>query len=147
MTPYISIVSGYFNPLHIGHLSMFRGAKEIAPWLVVIVNNDEQQLLKKGKIIVPENDRLEIVSEVRLVSKTLLASDTDSTVCETLRTIHALYPGGQFVFCNGGDRSDPDALPSAETAVCQELGIEMRYGVGGEMKQDSSSRINSMLED
>src|SRR6187551_2928717 len=80
----VAIVSGYFNPTHIGHLRLIQGAKKISPYVVTIVNNDQQQLLKKGRIIMPETDRLEIVSELRSVDHAVLAIDQDATVVESL---------------------------------------------------------------
>lgn len=139
----VSIVSGYFNPIHVGHLRLIHAAKLIAPHVVAIVNNDAQQLIKKGQIIMPEEDRLEIVAELRSVDHAFLAVDEDSTVIQSLRAIRALYPDARMYFCNGGDRSTADDVPSQESTVCAELGIEMRYGVGGTEKLDSSTRITS----
>jgi glycerol-3-phosphate cytidylyltransferase/D-beta-D-heptose 7-phosphate kinase/D-beta-D-heptose 1-phosphate adenosyltransferase len=140
----VSVISGYFNPLHIGHLRLIQGAKQVAPHLVVIVNNDKQQLLKKGEIIMPESERLEIVAELRSVDHALLAIDDDPTVTGSIRAVRTAYPDSAITFCNGGgDRSDPADVPSAEAAVCAELKIDMRYGVGGVEKLDSSSRINA----
>ena len=141
-----AVVSGYFNPLHIGHLDMMEAARGVADALVVIVNNDAQQQLKKGKVICSESDRLRIVEALRVSDAALVAVDTDGSVAASLEAIHAAYPGIELTFCNGGDRSpDADAVPTAEAAVCERLGIEMVYGVGGAAKADSSSRINEAL--
>jgi cytidyltransferase-like protein len=141
-----AIVSGYFNPLHVGHLDMMEAARGLADALVVIVNNDAQQVLKKGKVITSETDRLRIVEALRVADAALVAVDDDGSVAASLEVIHAAYPGIQLVFCNGGDRS-PDAypVPSTEATVCERLGIAMVWGVGGETKADSSSRINDAL--
>ena len=137
-----AIVSGYFNPLHIGHLQMMEAARELGDGhLVVIVNSDEQQRMKKGKVIFTEDVRLRIVKALRVVDDAFVAVDTDGSVTDSLRKVRAAYPDSDLVFCNGGDRRDPDAMPSSESAVCAELGIEMAFGVGGEDKADSSSRI------
>ena len=88
----IAIVSGYFNPVHIGHLQMIREARELAPHLVVIVNNDRQQLLKKGRILMTEDDRVAIVAELRSVDEAFVALDSDSTVVESLRRVRELHP-------------------------------------------------------
>ncbi|WP_144118425.1 adenylyltransferase/cytidyltransferase family protein [Catellatospora sichuanensis] len=139
----ISVISGYFNPMHIGHLRLIQAAKKIGPHLVVIVNNDVQQELKKGRIIMPEEDRLEIVSELKSVDRALLAVDEDPTVIKSLRLVRELYPRATIAFCNGGDRSTSDDVPTQESQVCAELEIEMCYGVGGTEKLDSSTRITS----
>ena len=140
--PRAAIVSGYFNPLHIGHLQMMEAAREIGGGhLVVIVNSDAQQELKKGRVIFTEDVRLRIVRALRVVDDAFVAVDTDGSVTESLRTVRAAYPDTDLVFCNGGDRRDPAAMPTTESAVCAELGIEMAFGVGGEDKADSSSRV------
>ncbi|MBF4766431.1 adenylyltransferase/cytidyltransferase family protein [Nocardioides agariphilus] len=140
------MVSGYFNPLHVGHLDMMEAARALGDALVVIVNNDAQQVLKKGKVITTQTDRLRIVDALRVADSALVAVDEDGSVAASLEVIHAAYPGVDLVFCNGGDRSpDGDAVPGAEVAVCERLGIEMAWGVGGQTKADSSSRINEAL--
>jgi cytidyltransferase-like protein len=141
-----AIVSGYFNPLHIGHLDMMEAARSLADALVVIVNSDAQQVLKKGKIITSETDRLRIVEALRVADAAMVAVDDDGAVAASLEVIHAAYPGVELTFCNGGDR-DPerDAVPPAEAVVCDRLGIAMVWGVGGDSKADSSSRINEAL--
>lgn len=141
-----AIVSGYFNPLHIGHLDMMEAARARADALVVIVNNDAQQVLKKGKVITTQADRLRIVEALRVADAALVAVDDDGSVAASLEVIHAAYPGIELTFCNGGDRSpDGDAVPGAEVGVCERLGIELAWGVGGDAKADSSSRINEEL--
>jgi len=139
----MSIVSGYFNPLHVGHLRMMEAARAMTGYLVVIVNNDAQQMIKKGKIIVPLKDRMELVQALRVTDEAIAAVDDDSTVKRTLRVIREKYPDAQLIFANGGDRSS--AAKISEADVCAELGIELRFGVGGEDKADSSTRINAML--
>jgi cytidyltransferase-like protein len=142
----IAIVSGYFNPIHIGHLRMIKAARELAPHLVVIVNNDRQQVLKKGRVLMTEDDRLAIVAELRCVDEAFVAVDDDAAVAQSLRRVRELHPDAELLFCNGGDR-DPnqDAVPSAEALLAEEIGLELVYGVGGEHKADSSSRINEEL--
>lgn len=144
MTRTVSIVSGYFNPLHVGHLRMMRAARQIGDLLVVIVNNDDQQILKKGRIIIPVADRLEIVAGLRDVDRAIVAIDTDNTVNETLALLRRDHPSERLVFANGGDRSS--SLKIAEADTCTSLDIEVRFGVGGNEKADSSSRINAMLD-
>jgi cytidyltransferase-like protein len=135
----IAIVSGYFNPLHVGHLRMMREAKKLGDLLAVVVNNDHQQVLKKGRVIIPEADRCEIVSSIRYVDHTVLAVDSDASVGMTLSAIRKEYPGDTLIFANGGDRRDPSTI--AEAQLCETLGIEIEFGVGGHDKADASSRI------
>lgn len=139
-----SIVSGYFNPLHVGHLRMMAEARELTGHLIVIVNNDAQQMRKKGRIILPLDDRMEIVRALRVTDEAVAAEDDDATVRRTLRAIRESHPDTGLVFANGGDRSSAARISEAD--VCEELGIELRFGVGGEEKADSSTRINDALD-
>lgn len=137
------VLSGYFNPFHIGHLRMFQAARRDCDRLCVIVNNDLQQEMKKGKIIMPEADRIEIVRNIRLVDEAVLSVDQDRTVCETLSRVAESYKGWRIIFGNGGDRTDPTEVP--EYTVCLDYGIDMVFDYGGNDKLDSSTRINQVL--
>ena len=139
----VAVVSGYFNPIHVGHLRMIRAAKQLADILVVIVNNDKQQVLKKGKVIIPEQDRVEIVDSIKYVDRTVLSIDTDGSVRATLASLRKEYPDESLIFANGGDRRSAGSISEAE--VCQDLGIKIEFGVGGHDKADASSRINEAL--
>jgi cytidyltransferase-like protein len=139
----IALVSGYFNPLHVGHLRMIRAARDLAGYLIVIVNNDEQQLLKKGRVIQTLADRIEIVRALRPVDEVVAAIDTDQTVVKTLTQIRSSHRDARLIFANGGDRSDPQSVAEYET--CGSLSIELAFGVGGVEKADSSSRIHRVL--
>lgn len=133
----IIVVSGYYNPLHGGHLSNMKEAKKLGDELWVIVNNDKQQMSKKGKIIMSEQERLEIVEELRCVNQVILSIDEDESVVRTLRFIKEIKPGYEIVYAKGGDRN-VDNIP--ETPFCKELGIEVVSNVG-KPKINSSSRI------
>jgi cytidyltransferase-like protein len=139
-----SIVSGYFNPLHVGHLRMMEAARVLTGRLIIIVNNDAQQLMKKGHIILPLDDRMEVVRALRVADEVIAAVDDDNTVKQTLRVIRGKHPDDELIFANGGDRSSSALI--SEAGVCAELGIGLRFGVGGEEKHDSSSRINAALK-
>lgn len=122
---------------------MIEAAHQMGDKLLVIVNNDEQQILKKGKIILTQENRARLLNAIKGVDEVRIAIDTDPPVIETLRQIAQDYPNDELVFANGGDRSAPELVP--ETGVCQEYNIEMVYGVGGTEKADSSTRINQAL--
>jgi glycerol-3-phosphate cytidylyltransferase/D-beta-D-heptose 7-phosphate kinase/D-beta-D-heptose 1-phosphate adenosyltransferase len=141
-----SIVSGYFNPFHHGHLDLFEQARQRTGYLVVIVNNDAQQLLKKGRIIQPADVRVRIVAALRAVDDVVLALEDGPGIDETFDEIRRLYPGTRLEFCNGGDRSLARSLPDAEREAARRNDIELVYGVGGESKADSSTRIQADLE-
>lgn len=141
--PTAIIVSGFFSPLHEGHLDMIEAAAERGDRLIVIVNNNEQQLLKKGQIIMDEQVRLRIVGALRVVDDAIIAVDDDRTVSASLALIAEKYSDHRLVFANGGDRVSGAVVP--ETATCDQYGIEMVFGIGGTEKADSSSRINMAL--
>jgi glycerol-3-phosphate cytidylyltransferase/D-beta-D-heptose 7-phosphate kinase/D-beta-D-heptose 1-phosphate adenosyltransferase len=134
-----SIVSGYFNPLHVGHLRMMNAARDMTGYLIIVVNNDVQQIIKKGRIILPLDDRLEVVRALRAADEVVAAVDEDPSIRQTLREIRASHPHAELIFGNGGDRTDSKHIN--ESDVCDELGIGLRFGVGGEEKADSSTRI------
>ena len=135
----VVIVSGYFNPLHGGHIDMIEAAAAMGDKLIVIVNNDKQQLLKKGKIILNESNRLRLMRALKGVDQVILSIDEDPTQIKSLEMVAGQYPGDQLIFANGGDRDTEKAIPEAE--VCKKYNIEMRFDAG-EGKPDSSTRIN-----
>lgn len=137
-----AVVSGYFSPLHVGHLDMIEGAAAIADKVFVIVNNNDQQIIKKGKVIIDEADRLRVVLAIGAVDHAIVAIDDDRTVSASLAHLAEAFSDHHLVFANGGDRI-PDFVP--EAATCEKYGIELVFGVGGNEKADSSSRINVEL--
>jgi glycerol-3-phosphate cytidylyltransferase/D-beta-D-heptose 7-phosphate kinase/D-beta-D-heptose 1-phosphate adenosyltransferase len=136
------IVSGFFNPLHGGHMDMIEAAAKMGDKLTVIVNNDVQQIQKKDKIILDQDNRMRLMRALRDVDEVILSIDTDPTIVKTLEMVAKKYPDDELVFANGGDRDSTAAVP--ETGVCQQYGIEMRFDAG-EGKPDSSTRINQAL--
>lgn len=138
------IVSGYFSPLHIGHLDMLESAAALADEVIVIVNNNQQQIAKKGKLIMDESDRLRIVRSLRMVDDAMIAVDDDRAVSASLALLADRYgPTHRLTFGNGGDRESDKVVP--ESAICAERGIEMIFDLGGNTKRDSSNRINMEL--
>ena len=102
----IACVSGYFDPIHKGHIEYFKLSKNIADKLMVIVNNDEQAILKKGKYFMPVDERIQIIKELKCVDYVIKSIDFDRTVCKTLETV---TPRPTY-FCNGGDQNNSSAL-------------------------------------
>jgi D-beta-D-heptose 7-phosphate kinase/D-beta-D-heptose 1-phosphate adenosyltransferase len=129
------IVSGYFNPIHKGHLEYINSAKALADRLFVIVNNDYQRTLKGSKEFQDEEERMIIVSNIKAVDQAVLSIDQDRTVCETLRKIAEEF-GEEFdlVFANGGDQ-DNESIP--EGPVCEEVGIVLIDGLGNKIQSSS----------
>jgi D-beta-D-heptose 7-phosphate kinase/D-beta-D-heptose 1-phosphate adenosyltransferase len=129
------IVSGYFNPLHKGHLEYFNNAKAICDELFVIVNSDHQRELKGSKPFQDEEERLLIVSNIKAVDKAVLSIDQDRTVCETLKSIAEEYSATYALgFANAGDQNN-DNIP--ECAICEALGIELIDGLGEKIQSSS----------
>ncbi|UJP63378.1 adenylyltransferase/cytidyltransferase family protein [Mongoliitalea daihaiensis] len=129
------IVSGYFNPIHKGHIEYFNHAKAAGDVLIVIVNNDHQRALKGSKEFQGEDERLFIVSNIKSVDQVFLSIDQDRTVCETIRQIHnQLGNTYQLAFANGGDQNN-QSIP--EVPVCEELGIELIDGLGDKIQSSS----------
>ena len=129
------IVSGYFNPIHKGHLEYFNNAKALADELFVIVNNDYQRAIKGSKEFQKEDERMIIVSNIKAVDKAILSIDEDRTVCKTLQMITNNY-GSEFelVFANGGDQIN-DIIP--ERTICEEIGITLIDGLGDKIQSSS----------
>jgi cytidyltransferase-like protein len=141
-----SIVSGYFSPLHQGHLDMFEAARERTGYLIVIVNNDKQQILKKGRVIQEDVHRARIVRAMRIVDAVYIAVEDGPGIDGSFDLIRADYPDTELEFCNGGDRKDVDSLPEAEVAAAARNQISLLYGIGGIDKADSSTRIVASME-
>ena len=129
------IVSGYFNPLHKGHLEYLNQAKAIADKLIVIVNNDHQRKLKGSKAFQDEEERVIIISNLKAVDEVVLSIDQDRTVCDTIRHISEKF-GKEYdlAFANGGDQSN-ETIP--EVPVCEELGIALIDGLGEKIQSSS----------
>ena len=129
------IVSGYFNPLHKGHLAYFNNAKALCDELFVIVNNDYQRELKGSKPFQDEQERLLIVSNIKAVDKAILSIDQDRTVCESIRLLANQYGTDyDLAFANGGDQNN-DTIP--EIPVCKELGVALIDGLGDKIQSSS----------
>ena len=135
------IVSGYFNPIHKGHIEYFNHAKDCGDRLIVIVNNDNQRILKGSKEFQLEDERMFIVSNFKSVDQVFLSIDLDRTVCQTIRKIHQeLGETYDLAFANGGDQNN-QSIP--EVPVCNELGIELIDGLGDKIQSSSWLLKNS----
>ena len=128
-------ISGYFDPIHVGHLEYINMAKKLGDKLVVIVNNNYQCKLKKGKPFMDEKDRLTIVSNIKNVDEVFLSIDKDKTVCASLEKIKP------DIFANGGDRKNYE-IP--ESVVCKKYDIKIIDGLGDKIR--SSSDLTGLKE-
>jgi len=125
----IVAVSGYFNPLHVGHLEMIQKAKKLGDKLVAIVNNDMQVGLKGSVPFMSQADRLKIVAALREVDAVFLSIDKDKSVCKSLAKVRP------NIFANGGDRHSLNDVP--EYPICQKLNIKMVDGLGRKIRASS----------
>ena len=139
----VVIVSGYFNPIHKGHIEYFENAKKCGDQLWVIVNSDLQRDMKGSAAFQDENERLKIVSSLRVVDKAFISIDHDKTVCKTIedRVKNNNTHHRKFMFANGGDQNN-HSIPEAQ--ICKELGIELVDGLGDKIQ--SSSWLLNLLK-
>ena len=128
-------ISGYFDPIHVGHLEYINMAKKLGDKLVVIVNNNYQCELKKGKPFMDEKDRVTIVSNLKNVDEVFLSVDKDKTVCASLEKIKP------DIFANGGDRKNYE-IP--ESVICKKYDIKIIDGLGEKIR--SSSDLTGLKE-
>ena len=125
------MVSGGFDPVHAGHIRMIRHAAEFGD-VIIIANSDSWLFRKKGFVFMEYERRIEILNAIKGVILVDSVDDTDGTVCEAIRRLKPTY------FANGGDRGRTN---TPEQAVCEELGVELLWAIGGEEKLQSSSEL------
>lgn len=128
------MVSGGFDPVHVGHLRMFQEAANLCDGLYVVINSDDWLLRKKGYVFMTFAERAEIVQGFEGVTAVFSVDDSDDTVCEAIRRIKP------DCFANGGDRT---AHNTPEIELCDELGIEVLWNIGGGKVQSSSELVNN----
>jgi len=121
-------ISGYFDPIHVGHLEYISLSKKLGDYLIVIINNNHQCTLKKGKHFMDENDRAKILEAIEGVDEVFISIDQDRTVCKSLEKIRP------DIFTNGGDRHNKE-IP--EALVCKKYGIELLDGLGKKIRSSS----------
>ncbi len=131
----VIIVSGYFNPLHKGHIEYFQLAKNRGDKLFVIINNDTQRKLKGSQEFQDENERLLIIRNLKIVDKCFLSIDTDRSVSRSIKFLFDKYKTKYtFAFANGGDQSINSTI---ESKICKELGIQLIDGLGEKIQSSS----------
>jgi len=136
------IVSGYFNPLHKGHLELFEKAKERGDLLIVIVNNDKQREIKGSKFFQDEEERIRIIRALSIVDMAWISIDEDSTQNATLKLMVRKFGESlKLAFANGGDQNN-DTIP--ERKLCEQFGIELIDGLGEKIR--SSSDLTGLKE-
>lgn len=134
----IMILSGGFDPVHKGHIRMFKAAKNMAEKVIVGINSDEWLVRKKGKVFMNWAERSEIISAIRYVDEIMSFPDDDDTAMDLLVRIHRLYPNCSLAFGNGGDRNEENV---PEKGFCESYKIDLVWKVGGGKVQSSSDLI------
>jgi len=131
----VVVVSGGFDPVHIGHLRMFQDAKRLGDKLIVVLNCDDWLLRKKGKFFMCANDRAEIIKEFACVDEVYILESSRDDVTEALEDIKP------DVFANGGDRKNTNDIP--EYKYCEENGVEMIFNIGGGKIRSSTDLLTN----
>src|SRR3989344_2827374 len=140
----VIITSGYFNPIHTGHINLFKEARKLGDLLVVIVNNDKQVGIKGSSKFMPEQERLGIVESIRYVDEVFLSIDKTQSIAESLKAVASKFEGKELFFAKGGDRN-AENIPEEERKVCQEFNIKIISGIGGGKVQSSSWLIKNII--
>lgn len=135
-TKTLVIVSGYFNPIHKGHIEYLKRSKELGDFLYVIVNNEHQRELKGSKPFMIDEERKIVLESIRYVDKAMVAVDTERTVNESIKFIMNELGSefNRYIFANGGDQNRSTI---GETKLCEELGIELADGLGDKIQSSS----------
>ena len=136
------IISGGFDPIHVGHLRMIQESSKLASRLIVIANSDKFLIEKKGYAFMPIQERIEIIMGFSEVYKAVESIDDDLTVCKTLERLAA--EENIKCFANGGDRKNEADIPEAK--ICKKYNIDMEFNVGGGKIQSSSSLVSAEID-
>ena len=133
----VSIVSGGFDPVHSGHINLMLSAKELGDELIVLLNSDSWLTRKKGRPFMNFFERKMVLENMWFVDKVIEFKDDDDTAIDGLQKVVKMYkPNDDIYFCNGGDRNSLDDIPEKGVA-----GIQLKFGVGGDTKMNSSSKL------
>ena len=154
----VIIVSGGFDPVHVGHIRMFKDAAAMADKdsqvnqgkVIVALNSDEWLERKKGKAFMPFEERKEILQSIKHVSNVIAFDDSDETACDAIKQMYEKYEyltesnfnDDALCFANGGDRIVGN-VPSVESTLCEEKGVKMLWNIGGVKVQSSSSLVEN----
>tara|TARA_Y200000002_G_scaffold381646_1_gene396241 strand:- start:2509 stop:3282 length:774 start_codon:yes stop_codon:yes gene_type:complete len=132
----IIIVSGGFDPIHSGHIAYLKAAKEEGDRLIVALNSDEWLIKKKSKFFMPFAERKTILENITFVDEVIDFEDDEiGSAIKALQKVKKSYPKDRIFFANGGDRN------SNNIPEMSEEGVEFLFGVGSDVKSNSSSLI------
>ncbi len=134
-----AIVSGGFDPVHVGHLRMFQDAKKLANKVVVLLNNDDWLIKKKGKPFMSQTQRKEILDEFNSITEVIIQKSSEKSSSLAIKEFAVKNRNKKICYCNGGDRSDIKNI--LEASICEKFNIDLEFGVGGKEKIESSSEL------
>ena len=134
-----ALVSGGFDPVHIGHLRMFQDAKNLSNKVILLLNNDEWLIKKKGKPFMNQNQRKEILEEFKSITEVIIQTSSEKSSSRAIEEFVNNNSNKSICYCNGGDRSNIKNI--LESDICQKLGVSLEFGIGGEEKVESSSQL------
>ena len=132
----VVLVTGGFDPIHSGHIAYLSAAKKISDYLVVGINSDDWLLNKKGYFFMPYQERKAVIENLKMVNQTIDFDDSDGTAVEAIKRCKKISE--KVFFANGGDRGKSN---TPEQDVCEKLGVELLWGIGGDYKADASSDL------
>jgi cytidyltransferase-like protein len=139
----VVITSGFFNPIHVGHINLMSEARKLGDFLVVIVNNDEQVKLKGSVPFMKQEERVEIIKTLKFVDDVFLSVDRAMSIAKSLQEIAESYPKAELIFAKGGDRNSGN-IPEEEIDICEKYNIKIINDVGGGKVQSSSWLIKNL---
>ena len=128
------ITSGYFDPIHVGHLECLELAKQLGDKLIVILNSDKAAIRKKGYFFMPSEERAKILAAIKYVDIVWKSIDTDMSVKESIRDIHSHFKDNYLIFAKGGDVFKDNII---EKDLCEELGIKIIDRLGEKIQSSS----------
>ena len=134
-----ALVSGGFDPVHVGHLRMFQDAQRLSDNVILLLNNDEWLIKKKGKPFMNQNQRKEILDQFKSISAVIIQTSSDKSSSQAIKDFTINNPGKSICYCNGGDRSNIKNIREAD--ICLKLGVDLKFEVGGKEKIESSSEL------
>ena len=134
-----ALVSGGFDPVHVGHLRMFQNAKDLSDHVIILLNNDEWLIKKKGKPFMNQDQRKEILCQFKSISEVIIQTSNEESSSLAIEEFVIKNPNKSICYCNGGDRSNIRNIN--ESNICQKLGVDLHFGIGGEEKLESSSKL------
>ena len=135
-----ALVSGGFDPVHVGHLRMFQDAKKLSDKVIVLLNNDDWLIKKKGKPFMNQKQRKKILEEFESISQVIIQKSSEESSSFAIKEFAKNNKKKSICYCNGGDRNNTENI--REAVICKKLDIDLVFGVGGDEKIESSSKLS-----